>query len=463
MLVLVVNVAYVAWASRASAFSHDSAFPVNCENLDRLSTLSHVVVNILSAVLLSASNYTMQVLCSPKRAEVDRAHRQGTFMTIGGQSFKNLRFIGIYRVALWSLLAISSLPLHLLCVALMPRLHLPSNLLRYNSIFFPVTGAYAYMVAVTTTGFEEEAPFSFSLANRLGTSYSEPPFSTGRRTYPGREANPGWYYPRLSFPMYDDSGQSILLSLQQKAKQKQLIELTPEECLHKYLPGRQRQYRNLLAVSENARSNSSVVWIYYSSPGENINSTWMCEHGSITSTDGIDSGLVPNTSMSPQVGMIPCDPKETLKQPSKWSLGLYSIRNWTYTPHEEVWDVGSHPVSRCLAEPVTSPCALKYARNIHIVVILANLVKVLVMIATMFQYRHPALVTVGDALASFLETPDPTTQELCLGRIEEFKKGAWTPEPKVYLVDKEASIRSSGASRTQWVATSTMCILSTKR
>lgn len=114
MLVLVVNVAYVAWAPRASAFSHDSAFPIKCENLDRLSTLSHVVVNILSAVLLSASNYTMQVLCSPKRAEVDRAHRQGTFMTIGGQSFKNLRFIDIYRVALWSLLAISSLPLHLL-------------------------------------------------------------------------------------------------------------------------------------------------------------------------------------------------------------------------------------------------------------------------------------------------------------------------------------------------------------
>ncbi|GME32344.1 hypothetical protein GTA08_BOTSDO13707 [Neofusicoccum parvum] len=164
--------------------------------------------------------------------------------------------------------------------------------------------------------------------------------------------------------------------------------------------------------------------------------------------------------MSPQVGMIHCDPKETLKQPSKWSLGLYSIKNWTYTPYEEVWDVGSHPVSRCLAEPVTSPCALKYARNIHIVVIIANLAKVLVMIATMFQYRHPALVTVGDALASFLETPDPTTQELCLGRIEEFTKGAWTPEPKVYLVDKEASIRSSGASRTQWVATSTMLLLS---
>lgn len=319
------------------------------------------------------------------------------------------------------------------------------------------------MVAVTTAGFEEEAPFSFSLANRLATSYSEPPFSNGRRTYLGREANPGWYYPSLPFPMYDDSGQSILLSLQQKAKQKELIELTPEECLHKYLPDHQRQYRNLLAVSENARSNSSVVWIYYSSPSDNTNSTWICEHGSITSTDGIDSGSVPNTSMNPPVGMAPCDPEETLKKPSKWSLGLYSIRNWTYTPYEEVWDVGSHPVSRCLAEPVTSPCALKYARNIHIVVIIANLVKVLVMIATMFQYRHPALVTVGDALASFLETPDPTTQELCLGRIEEFTKGAWTPEPKVYLVDKEASIRSSGASRTQWVATSTMCMLSTKR
>lgn len=56
----------------------------------------------------------MQRLSAPTRQEVDRAHRAGRWLDIGAPSVKNLWSIGKTRLLIWILLAISSLPLHLL-------------------------------------------------------------------------------------------------------------------------------------------------------------------------------------------------------------------------------------------------------------------------------------------------------------------------------------------------------------
>lgn len=49
----------------------------DCENIvERWSTVLHVFINALSTILLAGSNYTMQVLSSPTRSEVDRAHKK---------------------------------------------------------------------------------------------------------------------------------------------------------------------------------------------------------------------------------------------------------------------------------------------------------------------------------------------------------------------------------------------------
>lgn len=74
----------------------------------------HVAINILSTVLLGASNYAMQVLSAPTRHQVDRAHAAQTSLLIGVPNMKNLGWIGPRRVILWLLLAVSTLPLHLL-------------------------------------------------------------------------------------------------------------------------------------------------------------------------------------------------------------------------------------------------------------------------------------------------------------------------------------------------------------
>ncbi|KAM3413471.1 hypothetical protein BST61_g11593 [Cercospora zeina] len=48
-------------------------FQGSCESVDSWSTGLHVIINVLSSAMLSASSYTMQSLTAPTRAEVNKA------------------------------------------------------------------------------------------------------------------------------------------------------------------------------------------------------------------------------------------------------------------------------------------------------------------------------------------------------------------------------------------------------
>jgi hypothetical protein len=62
---------------------------------------------------LASSNYTMQVMSSPTRKEIDGAHIRGEWLDVGLLSPRNFRFISRRRAGLCFMLAISSIPLHL--------------------------------------------------------------------------------------------------------------------------------------------------------------------------------------------------------------------------------------------------------------------------------------------------------------------------------------------------------------
>jgi hypothetical protein len=91
-----------------------TAFTGNCTTAARWTTGIHLIINLLGSVLLGASNYCMQRLVAPSRRELDAAHARKKLMDIGAPSVRNLFLIGKGRVALWTLLGLSSLPLHLL-------------------------------------------------------------------------------------------------------------------------------------------------------------------------------------------------------------------------------------------------------------------------------------------------------------------------------------------------------------
>lgn len=89
-------------------------FAGRCSKSRGISTVLHLIINVLSTLLLGASNYTMQYLAAPTKNQVNTAHTKGKWLDIGTQSMRNLRYIGNRSRWLWIGLALSSVPLHLL-------------------------------------------------------------------------------------------------------------------------------------------------------------------------------------------------------------------------------------------------------------------------------------------------------------------------------------------------------------
>lgn len=88
-------------------------FTGDCKKTKQINTLVHLLINILSSLLLTGSNFSMQVLTAPTRSQVDQAHAQKQWLDIGIPSFRNLKSMGKKRLVLWSLILMTSAPLHL--------------------------------------------------------------------------------------------------------------------------------------------------------------------------------------------------------------------------------------------------------------------------------------------------------------------------------------------------------------
>ena len=71
-------------------------------------------LNILGSLLVAASSFTRQILMSPTRQQLDRAHRKGRSLAVAMPSMRNLRSMGGLKAMIWILLAITSFPFHFL-------------------------------------------------------------------------------------------------------------------------------------------------------------------------------------------------------------------------------------------------------------------------------------------------------------------------------------------------------------
>lgn len=114
-----------------------TAFVGECSTVNTWALWLHILINGLSSILLSASNYTMQALSSPTRKECDVAHARGDWLDIGVAGVRNLFRISWQRRILWVLLGVSSVPIHLL----------------YNSAIFKTLDANQYHVVVANDAF----------------------------------------------------------------------------------------------------------------------------------------------------------------------------------------------------------------------------------------------------------------------------------------------------------------------
>ena len=72
-------------------------------------------------------------------------------------------------------------------------------------------------------------------------------------------------------------------------------------------------------------------------------------------------------------------------------------------------------VSHCLSKDATQRCQLLFSMPVALIVLACNCIKVVCMfLSAKSVHRRDVLLTVGDAVASFLTRPDPTTRGRCL-------------------------------------------------
>lgn len=86
-------------------------FEGSCSSARSLNTGLHAMINFLSTISLSASNYCMQCMSAPTREEIDASHSAGRWLDIGVPSLRNLKWIARKRLILWGIWGLLSLPL----------------------------------------------------------------------------------------------------------------------------------------------------------------------------------------------------------------------------------------------------------------------------------------------------------------------------------------------------------------
>ena len=75
---------------------------------------------------------------------------------------------------------------------------------------------------------------------------------------------------------------------------------------------------------------------------------------------------------------------------------------------------GDVEVLYCLSQRTPEHCKLQFSVEIIILVIVMNFVKLVLMVLAITRLRQNPLITIGEAIASFLRTPDSTTRNMCL-------------------------------------------------
>lgn len=115
-----------------------------------------------------------------------------------------------------------------------------------------------------------------------------------------------------------------------------------------------------------------------------------------------------------------------------WLCHTANVHNTLCTPDGPITFVATklplsstielYPLRYCLAQPVESHCQLKISSEILLIVVIINAIKAACLIIVAYKLRsaHQALITVGDAIQSFLELPDSTVKALCVANKDDF-------------------------------------------
>ena len=357
-VVLALNLILTIWAVSRTGIQDGlgTLYDGSCKRTATLTFWIHLAINVLSTLLLGASNYSMQCLSSPTRSEIDKMHGQGTWLDIGVPSVRNLRRLSTIRIVLWWLLAISSVPLHLL----------------YNSAVFSTLCTRQYNVFFVSTEFLDGAPFNFT-------------------TSPG---DGSWSLPYAS--IWTNRLQDY------QKNQSSLTKLGNKACVEVYRAPTISTNSDVLLVTTHSNHTNSLL--YYSLHHES---------SLLVPTDGICTWGFYGTT---------CNLSEVTSNPQNWSASIPHVTGHLFdSPLPTQMPLIETNIQYCLSKRVGEHCTLQFSLAIMIVVITCNMLKTICMSIIAWKQDPEPLVTLGDAIASFLDRPDVKTEGSCIAGKNQFE------------------------------------------
>ncbi|OJD38672.1 uncharacterized protein BKCO1_400095 [Diplodia corticola] len=465
---LITNVVALAVTSSMAdrAYGHQSSVATirkgDCSEMEHLQLGIHLAINIVSTLLLGASNYCMQCLSAPTRADVDRAHRRATWLDIGVPSLKNFQFIRPIKILFWCLLALSSVPLHLL----------------YNSTFFLSITNNSYEVYFATEDFQRDGWFDTH-------AFLSDDRSIAVATTNGTQGNVSGLYPYM--PPYHIQSRIKDLGVSENGSFFERLENA--DCIQEYAKTPLHDRRNLVLVTSTLpRENQQMDMVVEDSYMPDSNLSSKCESNSSLPIVSIDDRLV---SCADNSTLLSISPYTSYTVAS--SSDGYSVTNWfnwmcsqnsSYTWDESrhislckdgywqqvrsnasEWTVWGFKIDYCISEKMENGCALNVAKNLLIVVIVFNAVKSVVLITVALKITDSPLITIGDAAASFIRDRDPTTRGMCLLTKADFSQPSTKAArlsrkplpPRVYEPGRKR--KGLAAGKTRWALAGTLYLI----
>lgn len=114
--VLILNIVFTIAAIGISASSQSrlgfatiTLYHGSCSTTQRMKIGFHLLINIFSVASIATSSYCCAILMAPSRTDIDTAHSNGNWLSIGVSSWRNFRNLKGSSRALWTWLLFTSI------------------------------------------------------------------------------------------------------------------------------------------------------------------------------------------------------------------------------------------------------------------------------------------------------------------------------------------------------------------
>jgi hypothetical protein len=269
---------------------------------------------------------------------------------------------------------------------------------RYNSVIFTTLSAVDYQAALVTPEFLNGGWWNDT---RVALSING---STASSSYGMQFAETHPCGTMKCIELIDDTWP--LMYVQQLHHMQNnlgtLQRLNNEECLKAYGTSMvESSWRSVLVVT-NKTLPDNVIQVWLHSPGDAENDEgWIC--------DGRNNPWFET-----------CDVNSLLAKPSSWTIENVQQCDSSLTEVESKYDDQPCPsvpamsakVVYCLAEPFAGHCSVRINTYLLLVVVASNALKLACLLITAFSRNFDPLATIGDAVSSFLDHPEPKTEDV---------------------------------------------------